>query len=87
MIKAVLIAMVIVASCWGVSIGLHKMWEYGNTTNRKTICPYTEETTYKINYRVVVLDSCEYIQSYQPMVTGSTSLTHKGNCKFCKERN
>lgn len=36
------------------------------------------------NYKVVVIDSCEYImyRSY-----GYLEVTHKGNCKFCAERN
>lgn len=36
--------------------------------------------------RIRVIDSCEYIEN---AAEGSNnySLTHKGNCKFCKERN
>lgn len=36
-------------------------------------------------YKIVIIDSCEYLatQSYN----SQTALTHKGNCKFCKERN
>ena len=48
---------------------------------------YTDEaelTTYKIyggyTYEVFVIDSCEYLKGYE-------SLAHKGNCRFCKERN
>lgn len=33
---------------------------------------------------IVVLDSCEYLKS--PSAYGYYSLTHKGNCKFCKLR-
>jgi hypothetical protein len=33
-----------------------------------------------IEYRVVVIDSCEYLY------TGRGKLTHKGNCRFCEER-
>lgn len=32
---------------------------------------------------VLVIDSCEYIT----IAGGECSLTHKGNCKFCAERN
>lgn len=32
-------------------------------------------------YEVTVIDSCEYI------CTSSYKLAHKGNCKFCAERN
>ena len=31
-------------------------------------------------YDIIVIDSCEY-------VTGYYKLAHKGNCRFCKERN
>lgn len=42
---------------------------------------------YKIDemaYKLIVLDSCEYLQSG---AYGTFSMTHKGNCKFCKIRN
>jgi len=32
-----------------------------------------------LGYSTVVIDSCEYVISYQV-------LAHKGNCRFCKER-
>ena len=32
-----------------------------------------------INPKILVIDSCEYI-------SWSYGLTHKGNCRFCKER-
>ena len=32
-------------------------------------------------YHVIILDSCEYYSN-----TMSYDLTHKGNCRFCKER-
>jgi len=31
-------------------------------------------------YKIVVIDSCEYIR-------GTYLLAHKGNCRFCAERN
>ena len=31
-------------------------------------------------YYVIVIDSCEYFKGYY-------ILAHKGNCRFCKERN
>ena len=31
-------------------------------------------------YEVLVIDSCEYLYSYY-------KLAHKGNCRFCAERN
>jgi len=34
---------------------------------------------------IVVIDSCEYLRVNSS--SSSFSLTHKGNCKFCKQRN
>lgn len=36
-------------------------------------------------YRIEVIDSCEYI-SYALGLNGDGLLTHKGNCKYCKQR-
>ena len=33
------------------------------------------------NYHVIIYDSCEYISGITKW-----DLTHKGNCRFCKER-
>ena len=33
------------------------------------------------NYHVIIYDSCEYISGITRW-----DLTHKGNCRFCKER-
>jgi hypothetical protein len=33
--------------------------------------------------KIVVVDSCEYIQYH---TWGYESVTHKGNCKYCAER-
>jgi hypothetical protein len=33
------------------------------------------------SYHIIILDSCEYYSN-----TMSYDLTHKGNCRFCKER-
>ena len=36
------------------------------------------------SWKVIVIDSCEYIERFE----GHAGLfAHKGNCKFCKERN
>lgn len=35
-------------------------------------------------YTVTTLDSCEYIISGS--IINSYNITHKGNCKYCKER-
>jgi hypothetical protein len=37
-------------------------------------------------YKIIVLDSCEYIYAWFGEGNGGGSLTHKGNCKFCKQR-
>lgn len=34
-----------------------------------------------VSYKVVVVDSCEYLNDGSFSVVG-----HKGNCRFCKER-
>ena len=43
----------------------------------------------KDGYSVIVIDSCEYIEVKGMLGAdnGYYSLTHKGNCKFCKTRN
>lgn len=43
----------------------------------------TDYTTYGETVRVIVIDSCEYLYSYN---YNATWCTHKGNCKFCSER-
>lgn len=37
-------------------------------------------------YKIVVIDSCEYIYAWFGAGNGGGSLTHKGNCKFCQKR-
>lgn len=36
-------------------------------------------------YSIIVIDSCEYLMKNKEY-SGAYSFTHKGNCKFCKER-
>lgn len=36
--------------------------------------------------KTVVIDSCEYLYAWFGMANGGGSLTHKGNCKFCRAR-
>lgn len=47
-------------------------------------------------FNTIIIDSCEYIYKrtggcYSPAgcitTSGTIYITHKGNCKFCKERN
>jgi hypothetical protein len=43
-----------------------------------------------LEYDVIEIDSCEYIMASNPKrVAGRKviSIAHKGNCKYCKERN
>ena len=40
------------------------------------------------DFKLRVIDSCEYLEYDHTLgVDGQYSLTHKGNCKFCKKRN
>lgn len=43
-----------------------------------------KETNETNGYKTVVIDSCEYITTY---IYRGEALCHKGNCKFCAERN
>lgn len=49
--------------------------------------PRTEKDSV-IEYDVIEIDSCEYImvQSETYRLKKVTSIAHKGNCKYCKER-
>ena len=38
------------------------------------------------SWRILLIDSCEYIYGYSVSYHGGPVLTHKGNCKFCKLR-
>ena len=39
-------------------------------------------------YSIIVIDNCEYIEvsSMLGAQSGYYAITHKGNCKFCKQR-
>lgn len=37
-----------------------------------------------LNMKIVEIDSCEYIQYH---VYAYEAITHKGNCKYCTQRN
>jgi len=41
---------------------------------------YKSKTENGINYKVIVIDSCEYIW-YKDNITSGQTLAHKGNCK------
>jgi len=41
----------------------------------------------KKNYKIIEIDSCEYIvYSYSKGYGGYGFMSHKGNCKYCKQR-
>lgn len=52
----------------------------GNVKSKST--PYVLDGG--VNVRIVVIDSCEYIKTDGGNATWGS---HKGNCKFCAERN
>lgn len=57
-----------------------------DTDNEENIVGLKEIKTIdsRNNLHIYEIDSCEYIGS---MAYQNTMLTHKGNCKFCKNRN
>jgi hypothetical protein len=51
------------------------------------LIPETSNEIGKIRFlEVVAIDSCEYIMGYTKYNDGGPVLTHKGNCKYCIER-
>jgi hypothetical protein len=56
------------------------------TSAKKIGLKWTTENghTYEEQFTVIAVDSCEYLFSQYDR---SASVTHKGNCKFCIERN
>ena len=40
----------------------------------------------KTTHKVIVIDSCEYIFYNTHLAYEGPSIAHKGNCKFCAER-
>ena len=47
--------------------------------------PETIDTIEDLNIKIVNIDSCEYIKCYT-YGFNSYVYSHKGNCKYCKER-
>ena len=41
----------------------------------------TDRTTKIVQFKILQIDSCEYLR-----LDGYYGFTHKGNCRFCKER-
>ena len=41
---------------------------------------YSKKDIYTYSFDIVIIDSCEYLLNRD-------MLAHKGNCRFCKERN
>lgn len=52
--------------------------------NQTTIEKKTNYTYQEGEFTIVEIDSCEYVLSD---VYSGNSICHKGNCKFCEERN
>ena len=52
--------------------------------NQTTIERKTNYTYQEGEFTIVEIDSCEYVLSD---VYAGKSICHKGNCKFCEERN
>ncbi len=47
-----------------------------------------EEAKRLNGFNIVVIDSCEYLYKEKPAgYAGYGFMAHKGNCRFCKERN
>jgi hypothetical protein len=58
----------------------------GNNDRIELLRKVQGETIRGENYATIEVDSCEYL--LKPMIVGEGYLfTHKGNCKFCAERN
>ena len=41
----------------------------------------TDKTTKMVQFKILQVDSCEYLK-----IEGYYGYSHKGNCRFCKER-
>lgn len=65
-------------------VGCERQENVMNTDNKKVVEKSEEILDTDISYpKVVVIDSCEYIQFQN---YAYKSITHKGNCKFCLDR-
>ena len=38
------------------------------------------------SYKIIIIDSCEYIETRMEGYVNGTFPLHKNNCRFCKER-
>jgi len=48
--------------------------------------PYNIVSDITLNHRIIVIDKCEYIVSAIIQSDTQVVFTHKGNCKYCAER-
>ena len=39
-----------------------------------------------IEYKIITIDSCEYIKFNDYYYSSEDKIIHKGNCKYCQER-
>jgi len=54
-----------------------------NSVGESRDWPYT---SYYNKFRVIVIDSCEYIQIKNRIAASAITIVHKGNCKYCASR-
>ena len=61
--------------------------DIGHVRKQKEVRQVT--SNYNTTYNVVEIDSCEYLVNHSDTYYGYDviSITHKGNCKYCRERN
>lgn len=53
----------------------------------KTQTVYFDTYNNNVEVATIVIDSCEYLYAWFGASNGGGSFTHKGNCRFCIERN
>ena len=79
-------------ACLSASCTIDGAGQSGTTTGNAKPENRTVTGSNGYEYTVVVIDSCEYICKNNVSVTSHgysvhvQTFTHKGNCKFCKER-
>lgn len=49
-------------------------------------CQSEKEGINNIDFKTIIVDSCEYIMAKAPYRDFGWVMSHKGNCKYCAER-
>jgi hypothetical protein len=49
-------------------------------------CQYDKARIDNMDFKIITVDSCEYIMSKAPTGDYGWVMSHKGNCKFCAKR-